>query len=450
MSNLDLAIMGIKNLLRRKARTILTVLGVIIGTAAIVVMVSLGLGMTKAFEQQLQEYGSLTMITVQANRDYGSMMVSSSGSSSSSSSDQDKVVLDDATIESIESMEHVNFAIGFKRFDSKFFAGRYESYANVKAVDFKKLALMDIELSEGVLPTVEGHNEVLFGFQASQQFYDPKSRNYNGQPPQIDIFNTKIEMVPTSNYGEKKPRGYVVTPTGITSEKNWDYAWDIFMDYDTFEKLKKEFDRKNKQNSDDSSQGNSRRKSKQKENKYDEMQINVDEIDNVQVIQDNVKAMGFEAYSLTDALEQQKKSSGLMQAVLGGIGAVSLFIAAIGITNTMVMSIYERTKEIGVMKVIGAELRDIKRLFLFEAAMIGFMGGVFGVLISFGASFIINTVLSGMNGESGYYGPQMLSDIPMWLALSALGFSTIIGLLAGYYPAVRATKLSALEAIRTE
>ncbi len=450
MSNLDLAIMGIKNLLRRKARTVLTVLGVIIGTAAIVVMVSLGLGMTKAFEQQLKEYGSLTTITVRANRDYGSMMVSSSDSSSSIASDKDKVVLDDATIESIESMEHVDFAIGFKRFDSKIFAGRYESWASIKAVDFNKLALMDIELSEGVLPTLEGRNEVLFGFQASKEFRDPKSRNYNGPPPQIDIFNTKLEMIPTSNYGERKPRGYVITPTGITSEKNWDYAWDVFMDYNTFEKLKTEFDRKNKNNDDDSNKGNSRRKSKQKENKYDEMQVNVDEINNVQVIQDTIKAMGFEAYSLTDALEQQKKSSGLMQAVLGGIGAVSLFIAAIGITNTMVMSIYERTKEIGVMKVIGAELRDIKRLFLFEAAMIGFLGGIFGVIISFGASFLINTVLSGMNGESGYYGPQMLSDIPMWLALSALGFSTIIGLLAGYYPAVRATKLSALEAIRTE
>ncbi|MBF4692795.1 ABC transporter permease [Fusibacter ferrireducens] len=450
MSNIDLAIMGIKNLLRRKARTVLTVLGVIIGTAAIVVMVSLGLGMTKAFEQQLEEYGSLTMITVQANRDYGSMMVSSSDSSSSLSSEKDKVVLDDAMIESVESMDHVKFAIGFKRFDSKFFAGRYESWSNVKAVDFNKLALMDIELSEGVLPTLEGHNEVLFGFQASKEFYDPKSRNYNGQSPEIDIFNTKIEMIPTSNYSDKRPRGYIVTPTGITSEKNWDYAWDIFMDYDTFEKIKKEFDRKNKNNNNDTNKGNSRRKSQQKENKYDEMKVNVDKIDNVQEVQEKVKALGFEAYSLTDALEQQKKSSGLMQAVLGGIGAVSLFIAAIGITNTMVMSIYERTKEIGVMKVIGAELRDIKRLFLFEAAMIGFIGGVFGVLVSFGASFLINTVLSGMNGDSGYYGPQMLSDIPVWLAISALGFSTIIGLLAGYYPAVRATRLSALEAIRTD
>jgi ABC-type antimicrobial peptide transport system permease subunit len=102
------------------------------------------------------------------------------------------------------------------------------------------------------------------------------------------------------------------------------------------------------------------------------------------------------------------------------------------------------------MKVIGAQLKDIKRLFLFEAAMIGLFGGVLGIGISYGISMIINTVLSGMNGDTGYYGPALLSYIPPWLSLSAMAFSTLIGLIAGYYPAVRATKLSALEAIRTE
>lgn len=445
MSNLDLAIMGIKNLLRRKARTILTVLGVVIGTAAIVVMVSLGLGMNKAFEQQLQEYGSLTVISVHGNRSFDSA-VAVGGSASSS---QDAAVLDDDFIKNIEGMDHVKFALGFKRFDSQIFAGKYQSWASIKAVDIEKLKYLEIELSQGELPTGEGKNEVLFGFQAAQEFRDPNSRNYNSPPPQIDIFETKIEMIPTSSYGDKRPKGYVLTPTGVTSENDWDYAWDVFMDYDTFEKIKTDYDRKNKKN-DDGNKGNSRRKNNQKENKYDEMKVGVDEVKNVQEVQESITAMGFEAYSLTDALENMKKTSGLIQTILGGIGAVSLFIAAIGITNTMVMSIYERTKEIGVMKVIGAELKDIKRLFLFEAAMIGFIGGVFGVLISLGVSMLINQVLSGMNGDAGYYGPQMLSDIPMWLAMSALGFSTVIGLLAGYYPAVRATKLSALEAIRTE
>lgn len=443
MNSFDLALMGIKNLLRRKARTILTVLGVIIGTASIVVMVSLGLGMNKAFEQQLESYGSLTMIQIYANQ----YQMGGNGSSSSSSTDG-QLYLDDDTISTIEALDNVEFVIGFKRFDSKLYSGKYENYTSIKAVDFDKLALMGIKLSEGTLPTKEGKNEVLFGFYAKQNFYDPKSRNPYQNPPVIDIFNSKIEMLPTSQYYEgKRPKGFVLTPTGITSEDDYTYSWDVFMDYDNFVKLKKDFERKNKS----SDQNNTSKGSKTvKENKYDEMQVSVDNIKNVQAVQDKIKEMGYEAYSLTDALENQKQTSGLIQAILGGIGAVSLFVAAIGITNTMVMSIYERTKEIGVMKVIGAQLKDIKRLFLFEAAMIGLFGGILGIGISYGISAIINTILSGMNGDTGYYGPALLSDIPFWLAISGMGFSTLIGLIAGYYPAVRATKLSALEAIRTE
>ncbi|OJV66065.1 MAG: hypothetical protein BGO41_09045 [Clostridiales bacterium 38-18] len=444
MSSFDLAVMGLKNLLRRKARTILTVLGVLIGTASIVVMVSLGLGMNKAFEQQLESYGSLTMIDVYANNYYVEGQTNSDG----------QVYLDDDTINAIEGIDNVEFAIGFKRFDSKIYAGKYESYTSIKAVDFDKLALMGIKLSEGTLPTGEFKNEVLFGFYAKNYFYDPKSRNPYQSPPVIDVFNTKLEMLPTSQYYEgKRPKGFILNVTGVTSELDYNYANDVFMDYDTFLKLKNDFERKNKttdQNNGGDTGPKGSKGSTTKENKYDEMKVSVNDIKYVQDVQDQIKAMGYEAYSLTDALENMKQTSGLIQAILGGIGAVSLFVAAIGITNTMVMSIYERTKEIGVMKVIGAQLKDIKRLFLFEAAMIGLFGGILGIGLSFGISLIINSVLSGMNGNTGYYGPAILSDIPAWLALSGMGFSTVIGLVAGYYPAVRATKLSALEAIRTE
>lgn len=445
MSSFDLAIMGLKNLFRRKARTILTVLGVIIGTASIVVMISLGLGMNKAFEQQLQEYGSLTMIDVYANQ----YMVEPG---TSSGNNEGQLVLDDETIASIESIENVEFAIGFKRFDSKIYAGKYESFTSIKAVDFDKLAKLGIKLSEGVMPTKEGKNEVLFGFYVKQNFYDPKARNPYANPPVIDVFTTKFEMLPTSQYYEgKRPKGFVLTPTGVTSELDYTYSWDVMMDYDNFVKLKADFDRKNKTNTDgNGNTGKPNGSSKTKENKYDEMKVSVSDMKYVQDVQDQIKELGYEAYSLTDALESMKKTSGLIQAVLGGIGAVSLFVAAIGITNTMVMSIYERTKEIGVMKVIGAQLKDIKRLFLFEAAMIGLFGGILGIGLSYGISVIINSVLSGMSSETGYYGVTLLSDIPYWLSLAGMGFSTLIGLIAGYYPAVRATKLSALEAIRTE
>ena len=129
--------------------------------------------------------------------------------------------------------------------------------------------------------------------------------------------------------------------------------------------------------------------------------------------------------------------------VLGAIGAISLFVAAIGIANTMVMSIYERTREIGVMKVIGATIPDIRRLFLTEAAFIGLLGGMVGVILSYASSKIINMVSMNMGRET-------ISLIPIWLGLLGIVFATFVGVAAGFFPAVRATKLSALAAIKTE
>ena len=146
----------------------------------------------------------------------------------------------------------------------------------------------------------------------------------------------------------------------------------------------------------------------------------------------------------------------MVQAVLGGIGAISLFVAALGITNTMVMSIYERTREIGVMKVLGCLLTDIRQLFLWEAGIIGFTGGVLGLLLSLGASALLNR-FGGSLGEflgGGRYSPDgqlmPISIIPPWLALASVCFATLVGLISGFYPARRAMNLSALEAIRSE
>jgi len=124
----------------------------------------------------------------------------------------------------------------------------------------------------------------------------------------------------------------------------------------------------------------------------------------------------------------------------------------------MVMSIYERTREIGVMKVIGANLRDIRRMFLIEAGMIGFIGGVIGVGVSLLLSLLMNTVLydiisialSQIGGGFGYGAETVISVIPLWTVFAAVAFSTLIGVIAGYSPASRAMKLSALESLKNE
>ncbi len=153
---------------------------------------------------------------------------------------------------------------------------------------------------------------------------------------------------------------------------------------------------------------------------------------------------------MTDFLDSMQKTMATIQAVLGGIGAVSLLVAALGITNTMIMSIYERTKEIGVMKVIGAALSDIGKIFLFEAGIIGTIGGLFGIAISYLASFVLNKLAMQFGGMGPDAIGSKISIIPLWLAVSSIMFTTIVGLVSGFYPARRAMKLSPLEAIRME
>lgn len=169
-------------------------------------------------------------------------------------------------------------------------------------------------------------------------------------------------------------------------------------------------------------------------------------MDHVEELADTIRSMGYEVSTNIDYINSMKKQFAMVQGVLGGIGAVSLFVAAIGITNTMMMSIYERTKEIGVMKVIGCSLKNIRQMFLLEAAFIGFLGGVVGNLLSFIMSAAVNLAVSGESmGISG-----SLSYIPPWLALAALGFAVLVGMAAGYFPALRAMRLSPLAAIRNE
>ena len=141
-----------------------------------------------------------------------------------------------------------------------------------------------------------------------------------------------------------------------------------------------------------------------------------------------------------------------IQLALGGIGAVSLFVAAIGIANTMMMSIYERTKEIGIMKVLGCDMRNIQSMFLLEAGYIGLIGGVVGLGLSYGLSGVINSVVktADLGVDQAVSAGVGLSYIPLWLAVVSIVFAVLVGMVAGFFPSLRAMKLSPLAAIRTE
>jgi len=431
----DFIKMGIKNLWRRKLRTILTILGVVIGTFSIVVMVSLGIAMSEGYKKQLMEMGSLTTITVSSYY-YNEDMMSSDGGYQPPKQKE----LNDNLVKELEQIPHVVGVTPVQDMSVRLISGKYEGWASVRGIKPEAFNYFDFpEVEEGRLLTAEDTDQVMLSAYAAY-FYNPNSsggRDDSGYDV-VDIMNDRIQMT-IDGYSEDEnfmPTYYRFKPVGKFAESSGDKNGYIYMNIDQVKKMQKEAKKSGLK-----TYGNEG---------YNQIWVNVEDIKYVEEVQDRINAMEYGTNSLADMLKPMQETSNTIQLILGGIGAVSLLVSAIGIANTMVMSIYERTKEIGVMKVLGCLISDIKKLFLFEASMIGLIGGGLGVGLSYLASYFMNKYAGQIGGILGGIGGtgNDISVIPLWLVLLALGFAMLIGILSGYFPARRATKIKALEAMR--
>ncbi len=451
MNSADIVNMGIRNMWRRKTRTILTVLGVIIGTSSIVIMLSLGIGMNENFKKEIERMGSLNIINVDANYISPDMNMGGGGANK-------EIKLDDATLAKINAINGVDAVTPIMYSYWKFGLGKLIGGFSVIGIDSSVMEKFDFKIEEGRLLNDSDKAALVFGCYLPDWFYNPKANYYYGGPMEKpNLITDKLIMTMNMEYGEKRvggPRGggskpapeYKVKGVGILKQSNNDKDYNAYMDITQLKKMVEE------SNKAQGRQGGFDYYPQVSKDSYQNAMVKVKNIKNVKKIQEQIKEMGFGTFSLTDILDSMQKASAGIQAVLGGIGAVSLLVAAIGIANTMIMSIYERTREIGVMKVLGAELSDIKRLFLLEAGLIGLSGGIIGIIFSILISFLLNNAgLSLFINLFGYMEPgSKISIIPIWLALSSIVFATLIGIISGYYPARRAMRLSALEAIRSE
>lgn len=455
-----------RNLLRRKGRTALTLVGVVIGTCMVVLMISLGIAQTKTNEEMLQSWGDLTQVQIYG---YGTMM----------GSDGKPLYLDDAAIANIKQIPHVAAATPYAQaynLEGEITAGRNGRYTsdiyNLIGIDPTALEPMGFALQSGSWPTNTPASEkatklqVLVGsstgynFQDSRKSYNsPKRYRYEGQtdangkelPPFVDIDKDKMTLtIKTGEGSTEKSRSWELEIVGVLEPDGAKGYWTqsgIVLRIQDMKMLQKLY--------------NDMTKTKEESKSYNQVYVKVDDLSNVTDVETAIHDLGFtNTYSMNQQREEMQKQVMNSQMIFGGIAAVSLLVAAINIINTMTMAIYERTREIGVMKVLGCELGNIRTMFLLESSTIGFIGGLIGLGISLIASFVLNNLstlgqgldLSGLMG-GGYYmggGGGTISIIPPWLMLAALVFATLVGLVAGILPANKAVKISALEAIRHE
>ena len=453
MKKTDLMSLVWTNLWRMKFRTILTTVGVVIGTGAIVTMVSLGVGLQERVTDEFSALGDLTEITVSPGYDF------SSGGFMGGSMEI-KYPLDEKALDKLEKIEGVSAAMPkVKASGGELNIKRYSSNVNLVGVDSQKLEEFDFSLEEGNL-LGNNNNSVIVGYKVPEFFQEQENTrktrstrssrqgsNANAQvtmtpnsgtqsAERIDVLRKRGEITfsKTDAEGKEEQKTVRVRVVGVLEERGGLNDYDVFASKSIVSEI---IDWTNNE------------KNYLKNNGYDEIVLKVESMDEIDRIQKEIEQMGYLPMSTKQMLEGINKVFLILQAVLGGIGAIALLVASLGITNTMIMSIYERTKEIGVMKVIGATIPDIKKMFLLEAGTIGFVGGLMGVIIGWGLSKIINFFIN-MYLMSGGGEAQSFLSVPLWLATFAIGFAILVGVVSGLYPASKAAKLSPLEAMRQD
>jgi putative ABC transport system permease protein len=167
----------------------------------------------------------------------------------------------------------------------------------------------------------------------------------------------------------------------------------------------------------------------------------------VDAVKSRIEDMGFQTFALIDQLEEIKRGFVFMDMFLLALGMIAIVVASLGIMNTMIMSIMERYSEIGVMKAVGAGDRDIRKIFVFESCVIGFLGGVFGLGLGWVVSRIINQVANYFLARQGVPFIEYF-NFPWWLCLGSIGFAVAVSLASGIYPAIRAARVDPVVALR--
>jgi putative ABC transport system permease protein len=436
MSFFDLFSLILENLGRRKARVALTAIGVVIGTAAVVVLVSLAIGLQQNATQQLYGIGDLTQIMVWPN--YGEYIPIEKGGSSQQ---PQQTLLTEKSLQEIASIPGVEAVIPRDYFYGMGMAyiNRMETWANLNGVGTKDLKTLGLEAEGG--NTILSKGTMIVGSMVAKNFYSPSVRPGQEPPPPPDLLDKTVKLVLTKwdSEGMEIKKTVQVHVVGVLKEARSDADWNMYMTMEDVTAYNEWF--------------NGRRIDRRKDG-YNQVVVKASKVEDVIDISEKITAMGFQAHAPQSYVQGINSFFLIMQVVFGGVGAIALLVAAIGIANTMAMAILERTREIGLMKAVGATNRDVLSVFLGEAAGIGFLGGLGGVLLGWSAGQIINVLaLAYMAGQAAQQGgppPGVAVVTPAWLPIFALIFATLVGLISGLYPALRAATLVPVNALKYE
>jgi putative ABC transport system permease protein len=456
MKTYDIIRAGASNLWHTKLRAILTILGVVIGIAALTSLVSFGTGLQKNLSDAFTRNDLFTSLRVSP---ISVDDIQPRNQSTNPVNDTASAILNEETIDKIRKIPGVEIVFPEQRFaanaifnkkENKVYIsvlplqmGKYSPYNDLEAgkffesdTSFSAVVSTVFLKSAGIMVGDKRFLPVMTKKDSATGFRVLPYDSIIGREITITTAtfgipgafpfqrkSTKLKITgiakPDSPFGNNFFSSNIIIPGGIADKIpriDFNSVWDII-------------DKKNDEKS------------------FASVYVRLSDIRYLKPVQEKIKRMGFSTYSFSDQLKEIRRGFLIVNSILGAVGTIALIVAALGIINTMLMSVIERTREIGIMKAVGGGEHEIRRIFFFEAGIIGFIGAVFGLLTGWGVTKIANFIIN-MQLKLARESPVDMFYFPLWLILGATAFSILISIISGMYPAIRASRIDPVKALR--